>query len=96
MFWEHKRKLDQCWQYGRNGTWGICPTHKDIAPFTPNFEYNQENMSIFLYKVVKTDDFLKILPPSPPKKKNLAPLVPPNNILMLVPAATELDLVYEE
>ena len=43
------------------GAFAPFPPKKIVLPL--NFEWNQEKMSIFLYKVVKTDDFLRVLPP---------------------------------
>ncbi len=71
------------------------PTFCEMKKKWANFLWNHEKMGIFLYEVVKTDVFLRVLPPWSGKNKGLfeglAPLknvLPPTchpKILMLAP-----------
>ena len=60
------------------GAWGQPPPVKCLASpaCPPTFEWNQEKMGIFQCKVVKTDDFWRVLPP-PPLKNAFPPFCPP-------------------
>ncbi len=78
IFWS-KTTISGVVTWGHRLNW---PPVKYLFP--PNFEWNQEKMGIFLYKVVKTDDFLGFCP----LKNILPPLVPPGEKKLATPLTT--------
>ena len=68
------------WRHQGWGKGGKCPPQ--ILSCFPNFEWNQEKMGIFLYKLVKTDNFLRVFPPWSAQKRWFLRVLPPKNVLI--------------